>query len=179
MKWLLLLTLACTRPNPGASRELCLKQGACGSGVYSACSENGCSTRYLAGSASFRCASCSNCQSALSQVLFFCAGGGTTGGDGSCANQATSTDCSNCCANDHPSGYQRYIMLLATCECVSPGACKSQCAASFCLDSTQDDALCDPCLANSNSGGVCDVSTGCELDGDCAALLACAEACPP
>jgi hypothetical protein len=180
VRWLALLLVLGCKPNPDFRVDQCIPQGKCGAGNYSLCYHGTCTTHYSAGGSTFDCASCTSCQLALSQVLLFCGGGGTTGGgDSTCTTQAH-TACVNCCINNHSAGYDRYLTLLANCECVSPGACKTDCTTSFCVDRNQTDTLCNVCIqANSGSGGVCDVTSSCNLNGDCAALLACATACPP
>jgi hypothetical protein len=177
----LLACLGCTRANPDLPVERCVAQGACGNGVYSLCTRDGCNTRFTASTASFQCATCGDCQSALTQVTFFCAGGGgTTGGGGDAACATMVTGCVDCCVGRHTAGYNQYLSLLKNCECGPSGACKTECAASFCLDPNQADSTCNNCLTlNSGAGGVCDITAGCSLNADCAALLACATPCPP
>jgi hypothetical protein len=108
--------------------------------------------------------------------------------DTTCAGLQTNSECQQCCAQVHESGYQTFATALLTCACSTTGGCGQACAASACAQSPmspkQGDA-CDQCIGgdvlSGPDGGAapCDkpIVTACAADPNCGAFALCAKPC--
>jgi hypothetical protein len=165
------------------TNEKCGSAAACGSGSYEQCTVTGppCSARFLTSDGrSFSCSSCTDCQAAAAQVASWCNGTTPTpSGDAACAAMASASSCDSCCQTNHSTGASRWLSLVTSCECTNPGDCSFECASTLCAGTTTVDATCSSCLQNTLvSGGDCDETNACNTDVNCAAYLACINACP-
>lgn len=112
------------------------------------------------------------------------AGGDAGNSDQACTQAGSTNACIGCCQTNHQTGSNTFIQAAQTCECTSPGACKTPCAATYCAATPQTpDTTCNTCISNSldpDAGGACltPIETACNGDPDCQAYLACANACP-
>ena len=100
---------------------------------------------------------------------------GTVIDDNTCSNQASKSQCEQCCLTVHPSGYKVYQQQLDDCVCNSPAACATECANEVCANkpTTPNDA-CSTCIQNAlSSTGACyqGVANACQADSDCTALF--------
>jgi hypothetical protein len=189
---LLLAAVVCGACHSDAPSETCGAPAACAAGDYRTCTaKSGCSLRTSDGKR-FACAACGDCQAASAQVTAWCGGGATDGGgpdlgapappdlaradDTQCWN-GPANNCRNCCFALHPDGAQTFGQELTACACVSPGACKTQCAATLCNNQVPA-GDCTGCLGTAlDSGGACepalmhcyDALPGCGAYLDCAA----------
>src|SRR4051794_17849515 len=75
--------------------------------------------------------------------------GGAIVGTGACASNGNQDTCYDCCDKANPKAIDFLDQKWGDCACVTPGTCKTQCAASFCaatyVDPKMGDA-CDTCL---------------------------------
>jgi hypothetical protein len=98
--------------------------------------------------------------------------GAPTGVD--CAAQS---DCGSCCISAHPAGHDSWVNNVRSCECAVTGNCKQECAATFCAAQAPD-SLCDVCLQNDLSSGICNLTGACANETECTAFVACLGGCP-
>jgi len=108
--------------------------------------------------------------------------------DSTCAGLQTNSECQQCCAQVHASGYQTFATALLTCACSTAGGCGQACAASACamnpMSPMSGDA-CDTCIGgdvlSAPDGGAapCDkpIVTACAADPNCGAFALCAKPC--
>jgi hypothetical protein len=170
-------TVPSMTPAPG---ETCTPT-TCAAGSYSKClvSSPSCSERFLTSDGqSFACASCLDCQAAAAQVANWCNPGTNPTGDAACAAMTDANACGTCCQNNHSAGASRWLSLVTTCECNTPGDCIFECSATFCANQNADTTCADCIEQNIGSGQDCDVSPSCNANADCAAYVSCANNCP-
>jgi len=101
--------------------------------------------------------------------------GGTTTATGPCADKATFEQCAICCEEKNPKGADHYYGALDNCLCVTPGPCKTACAATICnANPKAPDQACITCL-ESQAADACYETAGksCEGNADCQQLLKC------
>jgi hypothetical protein len=108
--------------------------------------------------------------------------GGTAGTGSSCSGIADAGTCETCCETADMEGATTFFNAWGTCLCTSPGACKTQCASTLCMNMpVPSGSPCDTCLQGSLSmGGACvsPVTTACMADPNCVAFNNCANGCP-
>jgi hypothetical protein len=120
-------------------------------------------------------------------------GGGSSSGmtgptDSTCAGLQTNSECQQCCAQVHASGYQTFATALLTCACSTTGGCGQACAASACAQSPMSPMsgdACDTCIGGDvlspPDGGAapCDkpIVTACAADPNCGQFAQCAKPC--
>src|SRR5262249_50125761 len=91
--------------------------------------------------------------------------------------KTTSQDaCFKCCQDNNPKAVKLLNSAYADCACKTPGACASQCAASFCVgkQATAGDA-CDTCLGDQQNACGDQAATACAAHTSCSALFACSD----
>jgi hypothetical protein len=162
-----------------------------GGGSYTACasSASDCSYKTSDGTV-FRCNSCSDCNSAVNQVLSWCGGAptssssggtsggtsGTTSGDASCFSQ-TSSACQTCCGTNHRDGANYYADSYITCGC---GYCATDCntAGDVCHGGSTQTSACANCLAGAFEQHCnAQVQSSCATNSACSAFVSCAQRC--
>lgn len=95
---------------------------------------------------------------------------------GECSKKADGDACFDCCYAKAPAAYDAVEEVFAACICQAPGACKTDCADSFCgTDATKEpSAACSTCLkANAPTCGP-KADAACEASAGCKAVEACA-----
>jgi len=95
-------------------------------------------------------------------------------------------ECGECCSTKSPGAAKIANDAFDACLCQTPGACKTECAESFCGGAAGADKepteACWTCIDSNGVGDACDVKadTACDGDAACKALDAChASACDP
>lgn len=89
--------------------------------------------------------------------------------------------CIGCCQTAYSTGFNTLASAVNECECVSPGACSTECYSDYCAGSPAG-ATCNSCLNSTLSpSGSCytQVSDACDADSNCVLYLECTDACPP
>ena len=112
--------------------------------------------------------------------------GGADAGDSdqACMQASSTSACITCCKTNHPSGSSTFIQAAQTCECASPGVCKTDCRATYCAATPQTpDMTCNTCISNSldpDAGGAClqPIETACNASQDCLDYVSYANNCP-
>jgi hypothetical protein len=111
-------------------------------------------------------------------------------GDEACAVKGTAQACQTCCAQGHQKGYQTYFGALLACACTgaggdagAAGACAAECKDTVCKATPSNpDAACNACLsevlADQSAACTAPLTSACQADTDCVALLGCAQGCP-
>jgi hypothetical protein len=119
---------------------------------------------------------------------------GGTSDDGSsedpdlaCGAETTQQACAQCCATNHPSGYETFAGTLLACACKGTGAdggagvCATECADTACAQTPKTPtSACNTCLQTAvGSGGGCQqaVSDACTAEPDCLAQQKCVAQC--
>jgi hypothetical protein len=101
--------------------------------------------------------------------------GGTTTATGPCADKATIETCEVCCEEKQPKGTDFFYQKLDECFCQTPGACKTQCAATICAAQPKaPDQACITCL-NQNEACFDTAGKACQGNADCQLLIKCDE----
>jgi len=154
---------------------------------YQFCSSTGASNcRYKTSDGqTFSCTSCSNCNTAASEVSSWCGGttsgstGSTTGsgGDSTCWSQ-TADACQTCCSTKHSDGFNYYKDGFITCTCAS---CTTECNASgdYCHGGNTGTSTCSTCLQNAYTNTCSSqLQADCSANAACSAFVSCASSCP-
>ena len=96
---------------------------------------------------------------------------------GACGTKGTFDMCFDCCYAKNPTEYDKSEVVFDDCICVAPGACKADCADTFCGTdpSKMPSAACEACLntngqaCDDKAGAACSASAGCKEVDDCMA----------
>lgn len=96
---------------------------------------------------------------------------------GACGTKGTFDACFDCCYAKNPAEYDKSEVVFGDCICVAPGACKADCADTFCGTdpSKMPSAACEACLntngkaCDDKAGTACSTSAGCTEVDDCLA----------
>ena len=94
-----------------------------------------------------------------------------------CGTKTTFDACFDCCYAKNPTEYDKSEVVYQDCICVAPGACKADCADTFCGSdpSKMPSAACETCLSTTGkacddkAGTACSASAGCKEVDDCIA----------
>lgn len=91
-----------------------------------------------------------------------------------CGAETTQKACFVCCEAANPKALPFLGNAWGACACATPGACKADCAATFCGGKApaQGDA-CDLCLTRIDAACVTQSETACDANADCKGLFAC------
>jgi hypothetical protein len=101
--------------------------------------------------------------------------GGTPTATGPCGDKPTIQTCEVCCEEKQPKGTDFFYQQLDNCFCQTPGACKTQCAATICAAQPKaPDQACITCL-DQNEACYDTAGKACEGNADCQLLLKCDE----
>jgi hypothetical protein len=102
-------------------------------------------------------------------------------GDAACAQKTSQSACIGCCQGNHKTGFNTIHTAANQCLCVSPGACKTECATEFCANKAESKGdPCDTCIGNAiQQSAACyqPINSACQADPDCTAYLTCAQPC--
>lgn len=107
--------------------------------------------------------------------------------DEACYSQSAS-ECSNCCATNHLTGYKVYEKSMLDCACKGTGAsdskaaCATECESTMCAATPANpDQACNDCLDKAlGETGTClgALQKDCTGSDECMALIGCAQNCP-
>jgi hypothetical protein len=94
---------------------------------------------------------------------------------GECAKKADGDACFDCCIAKSPDEYDKVNAVFDDCICVAPGACKADCADTYCGadPSKQPTAACEACITANEATCGAKADTACEASAGCKAVEAC------
>jgi hypothetical protein len=96
---------------------------------------------------------------------------------GECGKKADGDACFECCYQKSPAEIDKVEEIFAACICTTPGACKADCADTYCSanNDTPPSAACEACL-NTNAAPCKEkADVACKASPACMAFDACAE----
>jgi len=95
-------------------------------------------------------------------------------GTNACGAETKQEACYVCCETANPKALPFLNNEFGKCACETPGACKAECATTFCAgkEPAQGDA-CDLCLTKNGPACVTQADTACEASADCKGLFQC------
>ena len=109
---------------------------------------------------------------------YYTGGYGGTGGN-ACGGQPPD-QCSQCCVDAHPAGYQTYLdAFVKECACAYDTLkCHQPCAQDACVNPQNIGPKCADCLSQiQNDNCVYQVQNDCSASPDCTALIDCVQVC--
>lgn len=92
-----------------------------------------------------------------------------------CAKKADGNACFDCCIAKSPDEWDKSNVVYDDCLCVAPGACKADCADSYCGADPKKvpSAACETCLTANDAACGAKADTACEESAGCKSVQEC------